>query len=77
MLGYELEGIADMGAYSQNFTVAIPFLGLFVGSGQYKFPTFWEDGLRDDAHDDDRCVPRCGPARGRLLPRAHPRHVRT
>ncbi len=42
ILGFELEGIADMGAYSQNFTVAIPFLGLFVGSGQYGFPTFWK-----------------------------------
>ena len=40
--GFELEGVADMGAYSQNFTVAIPFLGLFVGSGQYKFPTYWK-----------------------------------
>lgn len=39
VLGYELHGICDMGAYSQNFTVAIPFLGVFVGSGQYKFPT--------------------------------------
>ena len=42
ILGFELEGVADMGAYSQNFTVAIPFLGLFVGSGQYKFPTYWK-----------------------------------
>ena len=42
ILAYELEGIADMGAYSQNFTVAIPFLGLFVGSGQYKMPTSWK-----------------------------------
>ena len=42
ILGFELEGIADMGAYSQNFTVAIPFLGLFVGSGQYGFPTYWK-----------------------------------
>ncbi len=42
ILGYELEGLADMGAYSQNFTVAIPFLGLFVGSGQYKMPTYWK-----------------------------------
>jgi len=41
ILGYEFEGIADMGAYTQNFTVAIPFLGLFVGSGQYKMPTYW------------------------------------
>ena len=41
ILGFELEGLADMGAYSQNFTVAIPFLGLFVGSGQYKMPTYW------------------------------------
>jgi carbon-monoxide dehydrogenase large subunit len=40
VLGYELEAICDMGAYSQNFTVAIPFLGVFVGSGQYKFPTY-------------------------------------
>lgn len=39
VLGYELHGICDMGAYTQNFTVAIPFLGVFVGSGQYKFPT--------------------------------------
>ncbi|MDX1448187.1 MAG: molybdopterin cofactor-binding domain-containing protein [Acidimicrobiia bacterium] len=39
VLGYELDAICDMGAYSQNFTVAIPFLGVFVGSGQYKFPT--------------------------------------
>ena len=42
ILAYELEGIADMGAYTQNFTVAIPFLGLFVGSGQYKMPTSWK-----------------------------------
>ncbi|MDQ3781471.1 MAG: molybdopterin-dependent oxidoreductase [Actinomycetota bacterium] len=42
ILGYQLEGIADMGAYTQNFTVAIPFLGLFVGSGQYKMPTWWK-----------------------------------
>ncbi len=42
ILGYELEAIADMGAYEQNFTAAIPFLGLFVGSGQYKFPTYWK-----------------------------------
>ena len=42
ILGFEMEGIADMGAYSQNFTVAIPFLGLFVGSGQYRFPTYWK-----------------------------------
>ena len=41
ILGFELEGLADMGAYSQNFTAAIPFLGLFVGSGQYKMPTHW------------------------------------
>jgi carbon-monoxide dehydrogenase large subunit len=39
VLGYELHGVCDMGAYTQNFTVAIPFLGVFVGSGQYKFPT--------------------------------------
>jgi len=39
VLGYELEGVCDMGAYTQNFTVAIPFLGVFVGSGQYKMPT--------------------------------------
>ncbi len=39
ILGYELHGLCDMGAYSQNFTVAIPFLGVFVASGQYKFPT--------------------------------------
>ncbi|MFO7291751.1 MAG: molybdopterin cofactor-binding domain-containing protein [Actinomycetes bacterium] len=39
VLGYEIHAICDMGAYSQNFTAAIPFLGVFVGSGQYKFPT--------------------------------------
>ncbi len=39
VLAYELDGICDMGAYCQNFTLAIPFLGVFVGSGQYKFPT--------------------------------------
>ena len=44
ILGYKLEGLADMGAYSQTFTVAIPFLGLFVGSGQYKMPTYWDIG---------------------------------
>jgi carbon-monoxide dehydrogenase large subunit len=42
ILGYELDAIADMGAYEQNFTAAIPFLGLFVGSGQYKFATHWK-----------------------------------
>jgi carbon-monoxide dehydrogenase large subunit len=42
VLGYELDAIADMGAYEQNFTAAIPFLGLFVGSGQYKFDTHWK-----------------------------------
>ncbi len=42
ILGYELEAIADMGAYSQNFTVAIPLLGLFVAAGQYKMPCYWK-----------------------------------
>ncbi len=41
ILGYELDGLADMGAYTQNFTAAIPFLGLFVGSGQYTMPTYF------------------------------------
>jgi carbon-monoxide dehydrogenase large subunit len=40
-LGYKLDAIADMGAYSQNFTVAIPLLGLWIASGQYKMPTSW------------------------------------
>lgn len=39
ILGYELDAIADMGAYSQDFTAAIPFLGVFVLSGQYGMPT--------------------------------------
>jgi carbon-monoxide dehydrogenase large subunit len=39
ILGYELEAICDMGAYSQNFTVAVPLLGLFVAPGQYDIPT--------------------------------------
>ncbi len=42
ILGYELDGIADMGAYSQNFTVAIPVLGLFVAQGQYDIPLAWQ-----------------------------------
>jgi carbon-monoxide dehydrogenase large subunit len=45
ILGYELEGLADMGAYTQNFTVAIPLLGLFVAAGQYGMPTWWNIGL--------------------------------
>jgi len=40
-LGYKLDAIADMGAYTQNFTVAIPLLGLWIGSGQYKMPISW------------------------------------
>ena len=40
-LGYKLDAIADMGAYSQNFTVAIPLLGLWIASGQYKMPVSW------------------------------------
>ncbi len=31
-----------MGAYSQNFTVAIPLLGLWVASGQYRFPVHFD-----------------------------------
>ena len=42
ILGFELDAIADMGAYTQNFTVAIPLLGLFVASGQYNFPMAWQ-----------------------------------
>lgn len=42
IVAYELDALADMGAYEQNFTAAIPFLGLFVGSGQYTFPTHWK-----------------------------------
>jgi aerobic carbon-monoxide dehydrogenase large subunit len=40
-LGYKLDAIADMGAYTQNFTVAIPLLGLWIASGQYKMPIGW------------------------------------
>jgi carbon-monoxide dehydrogenase large subunit len=40
-LGYKLHALADMGAYTQNFTVAIPLLGLWVASGQYKMPVSW------------------------------------
>ncbi len=39
ILGYELDAICDMGAYTHNFTAAIPLLGLFVASGQYNIPT--------------------------------------
>jgi carbon-monoxide dehydrogenase large subunit len=42
ILGYELDGLADMGAYSQNFAVAIPVLGLFVAQGQYDIPLAWQ-----------------------------------
>lgn len=42
ILGYELDAIADIGAYEQNLSAAIPFLALFIGSGQYKFPTHWK-----------------------------------
>lgn len=41
-LGYKLDALADMGAYTQNFTVAIPLLGLWIGSGQYKMPISWK-----------------------------------
>ncbi len=39
IVGYELDAICDMGAYTHNFTVAIPLLGLFVAPGQYDIPT--------------------------------------
>ena len=42
LLGYMFEGLADMGAYTQGLGAAIPFLGLFVASGQYKMPTYWK-----------------------------------
>ena len=38
ILGYEFDGIADMGAYSQNITIAIPLLGVYVAQGQYDIP---------------------------------------
>lgn len=41
-LGYKLDALADMGAYTHNFTVAIPLLGLWIGSGQYKMPVSWK-----------------------------------
>ncbi len=41
-LGYKLDALADMGAYTQNFTVAIPLLGLWIASGQYKLPISWK-----------------------------------
>jgi len=41
-LGYKLDAIADMGAYTQNFTIAIPLLGLWIASGQYKMPVGWK-----------------------------------
>ncbi len=42
ILGYELRALTDMGAYSQNFTVAIPLLGLWVSAGQYDIPAYFE-----------------------------------
>jgi carbon-monoxide dehydrogenase large subunit len=41
-LGYKLDALADMGAYDQNFTIAIPLLGLWIASGQYKMPVGWK-----------------------------------
>jgi carbon-monoxide dehydrogenase large subunit len=38
LLAYELIGVADMGAYSQCFTAAIPALGQLAASGTYKIP---------------------------------------
>ena len=46
ILGYEIEGLADMGAYTQNFTVAIPLLGLWVASGPVHLPDPFPDRLR-------------------------------
>ena len=42
ILGFELEALCDMGAYSQNFTVAVPLLGVFVAPGQYNVPTWYK-----------------------------------
>jgi carbon-monoxide dehydrogenase large subunit len=41
ILGFELDALANMGAYTQNFTVAIPLLGLWVAQGQYDIPVDW------------------------------------
>ena len=42
-LAYSLVGVADMGAYSQNFSVAIPVLGQFTMPGQYKWDAiYWK-----------------------------------
>jgi aerobic carbon-monoxide dehydrogenase large subunit len=38
LLGYELVGFADMGAYSQCFTAGIPGLGQMAALGTYKIP---------------------------------------
>ena len=38
IVAYQLVGWADMGAYSQNFTIAIPVLGQFTAPGQYDIP---------------------------------------
>lgn len=42
ILGYGLDALADMGAYTQNFTVAIPLLGQYVAPGQYDIPIHWK-----------------------------------
>ncbi len=44
ILAYELDALADMGAYTQNFTVAIPLLGQYVAPGQYDIPIHWRVG---------------------------------
>ena len=41
ILGYELDAIANMGAYTQSLTVAVPLLGLWVAGGQYDVPMDW------------------------------------
>jgi aerobic carbon-monoxide dehydrogenase large subunit len=38
LLAYELDGLADMGAYSQCFTAGIPGLGQMAALGTYKIP---------------------------------------
>ncbi len=39
LLAYELDAICDLGAYCQSLTLAVPFLGVLVGSGQYGWKT--------------------------------------
>ena len=59
ILGYELDAIADMGAYEQNLSAAIPFLGLFVGSGAVQVSDTLEGNVCVHTRNDHRRISGC------------------